>query len=737
MDDKCLNAVFSIFPTIDSYENFIQQDKGFTYSKSIIHWAYSNRLIDSDDIHSFRSLLLDSKNHLSIEFNNIFEKVESFSSFIDKRAEFFAVKRSVKQFVKSINSFLKANQIQLPEISDVTITRLKTGHADTLVKKNTLRALSLWIGHERHKYGLSYHYENLLKLCNQNTDKKWNDKEGCRVAIGLFSRGDLIDDGHIRWLTEQINKYQEDFDKQSVGTIHSYNTTTLYIDFYKKNEESNQFYHPTTFGECINKAISFSYKLMIRWLLSKHNTSKRYLSIGIESGIFTDFDFYGYIQGILSKELSNDPIIRMTDFARQCIIINDIRVLICPKPKEQVIASGEIVKVWWLDGVWNTIYWDLIPEMIDDKSIISDEKLRSLLWVSRNQMIDINKPNAVKTFLQSHNNTILGLEIAKILYFKRKFIEANEILRIILCRDPKNIVARTLRISIHWNNVVNASTYSLAEMYFRLIEKEVDFIEEYCENKDEDYYCEYGLGIVGYAVTMIRFIRKEVLDKTMIQKVISLLSDAESVYEKSKVISSTGSRSIYLLLNTKSLKHLLMNDDSFISNFPSESYLIENDQPFKTVTNEIFTILGWLHPDLKYPNQKKLFYEDRAYQAIKLHDDSTFLRTYVPGVAFCYAVLLWDFNPFITRQTVNNVMELLQKAYQTAAQLEKGLCIYSVTRFNGEIMPVKTFQKHIERCILELQKVLKQTAFPENDDEIIQNPMFKGIKLCLLNIYSE
>jgi len=737
MEDRKLNAVLSIFPTIDSFENFVQQEKGFDYAKSIIYWIYSNNLIMNETIDSFRSLLLDSNMNQRTEFYHLFENILSFSDFIDKRSEYIGVKSSVKQFVKTINQFLKVNKIQIPAINDVTITRLRTGPADTPAKKNTLRALSLWIGHERHNCGLSYHYENLLYLCDQNIDKIWNEKEGCRVAIGLFSRGDLIDDALVRWLIEKIKKHQEDFDKDSVGTIHSYNTTTLYVDFYKRNEESNQFYHPTTFGECINKAISFSYTLMIRWLLSKYNTSKRFLSIGIASGVFSDFDYYGYIQGILSEDIKNDPVIRLTDFTRQCIVINDIRVLICPAPKEQFISSGELNKVWWLDGLWNTIYWDLIPEMIYDKAILSDEKMRSLLWVSKNQMIDINESDAVKTFLQSQNNTFLGLEIAKTLFYKRKFIEANEILRIILCREPKNIIARTLRISIHWNNGVNADTYSKAEMSFRLIEKEVEFIEEYCENKDEDYYCEYGLGIVGHAITILRFIKREILDKSMLTKVLSLLNDAESLYEKSKVISSTGSRSVYLLLYTKSLKGLILNDDLFITNFPYESCFIDKYKPFETVTNEVFTVIGWIHPDLKDLKQKMLFFENRAYQAIKLHDDSTFLRTYIPGVTFCYAVLLWDFNPFITRQTINKVMDLLQKAYQSASQLDNELCIYSVTRFNGEIMPVRTFQMHIEKCILALKKVIEQTNFPTNDDEIIDNSLFKGIKLCLLNIYDE
>jgi len=574
---------------------------------------------------------------------------------------------------------------------------------------------------------------------NNKNIGKWNKKEGCRVALGLFSRGDFIDNDIIKWLAESIKEYKKDFDQFSVGTLHSYNVTTLYIDFYKKNDENNQFYHPIIFGKCINKAISLSYKLMISWLLSKYNTSKLFLFIGISAGIFSDLDFYSHIQGILSEDIPNDPVIRMTDFTRQCVVMNDIRVLTCQIPKEKLIASGEIIKVWWLDGLWNTLYWDFIPKMIEDSVLLSDEKLKNILWVSRNQISQKkNEDNAIITFLKSNHNTLLGLEIAKTLFYRRKFIEASEIVRIILSREPKNIIARTLNISILWNKGVTSDTYSKSELYFKSIEKESEYIEEYCDNKDEDNYCEYGFGILGHATTIIRFIKKGSLSFNKEKdKILELLNKAESIFEKAKILSPTGSRSIFLLLYTRSLKSLIINDDNFpCDSFNSKSYLQKNHKTFDTVINEMFSVIGWLHPNLKDPKEKLLFYEDRVYQAVKLHDDSTFLRTYTPGVLFCYSALIWDFNPFITKQTFNTVMKWLERAKKTAKELkDENLCIYSATKFNGENMTVETFLNHINKCISELTKVVDEIGLPENEYEIIDNISFKGIKLCLLNFH--
>ncbi|ETR67206.1 MAG: hypothetical protein OMM_05259 [Candidatus Magnetoglobus multicellularis str. Araruama] len=246
---------------------------------------------------------------------------------------------------------------------------------------------------------------------------------------------------------------------------------------------------------------------MISWLLSEYNSSKLFLFIGLSAGKFDELDFYSHIQGILKEDIPNDPIIRMTDFTRQCVVMNDIRVLTCQTPKEKLIASGEIIKVWWLDSLW-VLYWDFIPDMIENNVLLSDEKLRKILWVSSNQNQKNTEDNAIITFFKSKQNTLLGLEIAKTLFSRKKFIEADEIIRIILSREPKNIIARTLKISILWNKGVTSDTYSKSELYFKSLEKESEYIEEYCENKYEDHYCEYGLGVLGHATTTIRFIKK-------------------------------------------------------------------------------------------------------------------------------------------------------------------------------------------------------------------------------------
>ncbi|ETR68670.1 MAG: hypothetical protein OMM_10288, partial [Candidatus Magnetoglobus multicellularis str. Araruama] len=79
--NKVQNAVFSIFPNIVSFDSFIQQKNGLNYSESIINWAYSEDLIQENNRKSFR--LLISKNRNEKDSNNIFDELESFSSFIE------------------------------------------------------------------------------------------------------------------------------------------------------------------------------------------------------------------------------------------------------------------------------------------------------------------------------------------------------------------------------------------------------------------------------------------------------------------------------------------------------------------------------------------------------------------------------------------------------------------------------------------------------------------------------
>src|SRR5690606_38792629 len=156
---------------------------------------------------------------------------------------------------------------------------------------------------------------------------------------------------------------------------------------------------------------------------------------------------------LLNAKLPDDPVIRISDMARQCVLINDIRVVLCPEPTETTLFNGESFAIWWIEAFWSTLYFDFVSELLADPILqnqpASIEKLNQLLWRLPDQdgKEDAeDEANAVTAFFKFPQNSLLGLEIAKTLYYRRRFNEALEILRVVLSINPTDLIARTLRM---------------------------------------------------------------------------------------------------------------------------------------------------------------------------------------------------------------------------------------------------------------------------------------------------
>ncbi|MCP4552773.1 MAG: hypothetical protein GY834_12200 [Bacteroidetes bacterium] len=82
-------------------------------------------------------------------------------------------------------------KIDLPRLSNVMFTRLKSDPADTPRKRDALRSIAFWLGHERAHLGPLWNFETLSKLCDR-IEPKIDYKEGVRIAFSIYSRGDVI-----------------------------------------------------------------------------------------------------------------------------------------------------------------------------------------------------------------------------------------------------------------------------------------------------------------------------------------------------------------------------------------------------------------------------------------------------------------------------------------------------------------------------------------------------------------
>lgn len=720
------SALIAAFPTLDSFENFMGDGENGKILDSLCTFAEKAGVIDNNSKAALKTFI--KQNVLSPEN---FQPPNSlnFESFFDQKEDLIGLELSMRALTDCINAFIETHQLHLPKVSNSMISRLKKETADTLHKQNVLRTIAFWLGYNHPHLITLWNYEALFILCNRGTPSA-EHKEGVRIGFSLFSRGEVIDHENVRWLKKVIKGHIEQsikhFSYGRWGKVRSLDITTLYVDFPKETTVNT----PEAYRRCLRGALSLCHQICIRWILSKHHSQSRFLSIGIAAGDYGLLD--NYLLPILNAKLPSDPIIRLTDYARQCILINDIRVLCCNEPTEMTLYSGETLNIWWIAGFWSTLYFDFVPDLLKDDHLSSDafaiKRLARSLWTSTNNAQNVgrlNKPNAVTTFFKYPQNSLLGLEIAKTLYFRRRFWEAIEILRIVLSLEPTNIIARTLRMMILSDLSLDAPSYEISQSLFNKAHNEALFIQQNCTFQTEDFFCGHAVVYLAQAMLNLKYLRKgiqfmegESNIEQIKQKIFDYLHLADALFGMGDMVSSTGIRSYYLQKSIKVIGAVLMNNEDIFTNadIPIDGSLEIVRKP----TREFQWQLGYFKeaPHI-YPPGKlnaRIFRSDYLS-----HEASIVLQASRPSFYFCSAVAWWDFLPVRTVANVKIALQLLQTAKEIAEALrKKNICTYSFTRTYGEMLPAEEFIKHMNKSIKMIKTQTGDNLENRNDKDIIE-----------------
>ena len=722
--EKAISALMAVFPAAETFIVFSQNSDNAIILDSFINFAARNSIIKTADLKSLESFI---SNHLTPAGDAPPQNL-NFEDLLDKKDELLHLSLSLRALTDRINALIAGEKLGLPKVTNSMFTRLRKEPADTGYKKNVLRSFAFWLGHERANLTPTWNYETLLKLCGKSKRTE-NYKEGVRIGFSLSGRGDVIDHEIVNWLKKTLKNYVE----QSIshflygqwGKVRSHDITTTYIDFPKEKEASD----PAAYRQCLRSAVSLAHQIAVKWALSKYCTKNRFLSIGIVAGEFTGID--NYLLPLLNARLPDDPVIRVSDYARQCLLINDIRVILCQKPTETTLFNGETLTIWWIISLWSMLYFDFVSDLLDDKILQNDpdsmEKLNRLLWpadVREPYPPGTDEPNAVKTFFRFPHNSLLGVEIAKTLYYRRRFVEAVEIMRVVLSIDPTDLTARTLRMVLFRNMAVAAPSYPIALRLFKMAEHEALYIREKCISQSEDYFCEYAVVHLSKAMLTVRYLREngtsikelKAIDKLK-QSAFAAFDEAENLFEKAMTVSPSGIRSSYLMGTVRILKTILKSDEDIFVN--SEKPLDAKPEVVKRPSEEVLWQLGFRREDM--PEQFQFdFSKELMIKSYKIHEASISLQAYHPTTHFCHAVALWDFLPIRTVATAQRVLQLIKESIIIAKEVEKkGACIYSFSRTYGEMMPAREFINHMEKSIQMIGKETGENLYERNADEII------------------
>lgn len=735
---RLTSAILSVFPTVQTIIEFSEIKDNSHIIRSIVTFAGSKRLIPAPS----ENLLIDlitsqAKNPMGIDLET---PINSFEEFLEKKDELLKVSLSMRVLTERINALITDCKLNLPKVTNSMLTRLKKEPADTLHKQNVLRSLAFWIGYERPETGSHWNYATLLKLCASNT-KVIHHEAGVRIGFALHGRGDMIDNETVVWMKKEVKEYVDSSMTHLTGRwgkVKSYDVATFYVDIPNESE----FNAPSSYQRCMKIAVTLSHQISIRWALSEYFSPNRLLTIGIAVGSPTDLD--NYLPPLLNTRLPGDPIIRFTDFARKCILINDIRIILSDRSHEISLYSGEILPIWWLEGFWSNLYFDFIPDLLSDKRLQAlPEEIGELIHLhylpseSEVQHIYSTQSSALNTFLHAPHNSSLGIEISKVLYYRQRYWDALDILRFILSLDPFHLCARNMRMLIYRELALKAPTFDISDNYFTQAEKEARFIQNQCACFSEDFYCEYAANYIARALSAIRYTRNQTgfTDEELTQYIAAIsnwIDTAISILHDAVTVSASYPRSLYLLQNTKILKRLFNNEPTkFVTTHPIRL------EP-QVIKKPDLNIQWSMTPQLRDLLQKNHidFIEKMFMTSFKKYDNSTALQTYRPTIYFSMAVVLWEYFPARTVANVKRALSLLNKAIRIAeAVKEKGVCIYSFTRMYGEIMPVPEFIAHIQAAIHTIKNAIKDDAeLAGKDDAVIETDTTSSLVVMMLNL---
>jgi len=719
--DKALAAIFALFPNPSSWVSFVQNEDHKPVCISLANFAFRHNLTASADLVSLADFVLQKTQQ---EQSSACFAQLGFEELLDKKEEFLKVAISLRALTGRINTLLANQEIPLPKVTNTMLTRLKKEPADTPYKQNVLRSLAFWLGYERPEISAIWHYEALLNSCSKSRQTE-NYREGARIGFMLTSRGDVIDHEILGWLRKMLKNYIDQsishFSYGRWGKVKSHDITTLYVDFPQEEQGGGL----TAYRQCLRSSLSLAHQMAIGWALSPYSTKNRFLSIAVVIGEYASLD--NYLLPLLNAKLPNDPVIRMSETARQGVLMNDIRVVFCSRPNETSLFNGEALTIWWIESFWSTLYFDFVSDLLSDPILRPDapsmEKLNRLLRPLPNISREDEESNAVLSFFKFPHNSILGVDIARTLYYRRCFHEALEILRVVLSINPADLIARTLRMILLRNIALEAPTQGAATGLFRQALKEARFIEANCACESEDFYCEHAVVHLAWAMCTVRRARlgdapvDAFAFQEMKNSVFASLETAAGILENGISVSPSAIRSAYLLISCNLLSALLKDDEELFVN--PQKPLFVSDSVCSEVTTRLHWQLGYRRNGVteKAQNEKA---EMLMIAMADIHDHAISLQSYRPTIYFCHAVALWDCLPVKTVAIAKRTWLVLRKAAKIAESVkEKNVCIYSFTRTYGEMISADEFILHIQKCLRLLEKAAGGNLEKRFDSEII------------------
>lgn len=700
-------ALLGMFPSVNAYTDFkADMRKGFSdVMPLLLDYAASRGLIRNNTEAAFLIFL---------EANPVIHPpLDEGRTFSDLLGQILGAK-SVNSLLETLNAL--ADRFRMIPIQASLFSRMKKNfNPNTPKKRNALRLLAFWLGLKHPDLG--WNYEMLLRLAGTRPAEPATieEKEGVRVAFALQAAGDILDVKALDWLKSELHQCIYDLNLHYIqpGKI-TFTLSTAHIDIPKAPGPSGE---PRLYARAIRDSLALAYQMPIRWALSEHSSRQRSIIIAISAGLFDQAD--KHIQALFSARTRGVTPIRLTEFARLCAKIADIKVTFSKNAEE--VSTGfpgaAYTKVWHVDFFWSYLYYDFVPELLDENVMPTTreayEAFRNELFFP-DQAAGGNKAlSAIRKFPQ---DSLLATEVARILIAKRMFYEADEILSTILAAYPLHVVARTCRGIIYHYLSMHQTDPALAEAFFARSIRETDILES--NHPDEaEAHTEAGLLYYTRAIQLLatyrrgesQFSREETLDRC-----VTLLEKALRLFEKSSAVAPiTDMRAEFWIRQARILRMMMEKDEASLM---SGQTLTDRYDIIFGASRQSFRILGWIRDDSEDAYR---FFSDRLNSLMKQYAEDVSVTNFAPSLKCIFAGYLWNTLPEVTVATAKLILFLYHEAIQDVERLSRfNIGVYSASGCYTLIQSPGHFIRNARKYIHLLEGVLRDDLNQPDDTRI-------------------
>lgn len=737
--DAAIKALQGLFPSIACFSDFRDNDREISRQAipCIIRYAANAQVIETETEAAFMAFLQQNRERVvephcpeDFTFSDVLETLTG--------------NQSVNALILQMDKI--AGVLGFPAISAPMITRLKQHFViNTPKKRALLRLLAFWLA-AKHP-DLDWHYDCLLKLpANANSlTRTAQEKAGVTISFHLWGQGEIITPPDVMWLKNELAGCIDYL--RLAGHVHrklieTIGATSFAIRSIKRSGPPDE---PRLYMRAIRNGLAMAHQMAARWLLCPHSSSKKRLIMMIAAGPFAQTD-----QRILNppeiQPVSDDPGIYLTDFAHLCAGVADVNVGFQRFTHTDVFGNFQNDAPWSVTYFWPNHYYDYIPCLLEEKMLpqsVTDSSYedfrRSLLFPELNLPVSYGATAAMHRFPQS---SLMLLEITKVLRSRRMIHEADAVIASLLLSNPHHLPARFLRMLIHCNLADMETDFESSGLAFeRGIAEGEYLVARY--KADSEIWCALGVLHFGRAMKMLRRLRANNEGSgPVIQKsdILEHLDKAGKALLRGLSSSTSGQtmNCLFWLQYTRSFIGLFTIDKT-LQDGHADFGLLDNADVFRQSGLRLFKTMGWIRNDTPPAASPSRADFDHIINTSMLtfsrYENAMLGRSYIPYMHYLFALMLWDFTPFLTPLVLRTVLELLAGARLKAQALIKdNICVYQVL---ASYIPAEQFIARVDRTVRLIKTYVSDADLKKGDGFVIspaKAQKMAKIKLMLLEV---